>query len=205
MACTRNERNVVILGKMGSGKRTLGNHIVGGEKLFHQEHGHLGTRKKQHTSSFIHYGERTMEDTLYRIITVDTESLRETYNSDLLVYIRKNLQNVHLILFVVTADSRYTDESHSSLNYGVDSLNKIARSISALIITHCETKEESDRKNIIAEFEKNSRSSQVVAFTDMGTHAVGFLDTSTMVPNVKEILQWLVVQWGALSSPDSMW
>ena len=77
MAYTGNERNVVILGKVGSGKKTLGNHIAGGETaLFHRERGRLGTRNVS-----TYYGERTREGRLYRILTIDTESLQTRFNN----------------------------------------------------------------------------------------------------------------------------
>ena len=98
------ERNVVILGKVGSGKKTLGNHIVG-ENIFQRE-STLGTGNATR-----HYKERLVGDTFYRILTVDTESLQISY-SDPLPFIRDHFQVIHLIIFVV-ANGRYTDETHN--------------------------------------------------------------------------------------------
>ena len=175
------ERNVVILGKVGSGKKTLGNYICGAN-IFRHEHGVLGARNVG-----AHYGELTKGDTLYRIQIVDTESLQTGYN-DPIPHIGKTFTTVHLIIFVI-AHGRYTDESHASLLHAVESLNKQARSVSALVITHCEGMTDVQRRSITAEFRNNARSSQVVNFMEKGTCAVGFPDTSTLPPSVKAVLE----------------
>ena len=177
------ERNVVILGKVGSGKRTLGNHIVGGETdLFHHECNDVGTRNVS-----THYGERVRGDTIYRILTVDTESLQVGYN-DPTTEIKSRFRQIHLIIFVI-AHGRYTDESHGSLKHAVENLNQQAKKFSALVITHCEAMTNVQRDSIIAEFKKGSRTSEIAAFMGKETHAVGFPDPSTMDPAVKPILQ----------------
>ena len=175
------ERNVVILGKVGSGKKTLGNHICGAN-IFRHEQGVLGAGNVG-----VHYGERTKGDTLYRIQIVDTESLQTGYN-DPIPHIRKRFTTVHLIIFVIP-HGRYTDESHASLLHAVESLNKRARSVSALVITHCEGMTDVQRRSITTEFRNNARSSQVVNFMEKGTYAVGFPDISTLPPHVKSVLQ----------------
>ena len=57
----KNVRNVVILGKVGTGKKTLGNRIAG--KDIFQTKGASGD---------VHYQERETRDTVYHILTVDT-------------------------------------------------------------------------------------------------------------------------------------
>ena len=173
-------RNVVILGKVGSGKRTLGNHIAG-TSIFQCKTA-LGTRDVDS-----HYGEHTREGIVYRILTVDTESLRTGYN-DPVPYIRRRFQEIHSIIFAIP-HGRYTDESHGSLVHAVKSLHQQAKSVSTLVITHCEGMTDEQRKSIIAEFRDNARSSQVVAFMHHGVCAVGFPDISALAPNVKAILQ----------------
>ena len=176
-----NERNIVILGKVGSGKRTLGNHILGKE-IFRRKHGVLGTRNVG-----AYYEEGARGYTVYRILTVDTESLQTGYN-DPIPHIRKKFKFVHSIIFVIP-HGRYTDESHASLLYAVESLNPRARSVSALVITHCEGMTDAQRRGISDEFRDNPRSSQVVSFMTKGMYAVGFPDTSALPPHLKPIMQ----------------
>ena len=183
-ANTAKERNVLILGKVGSGKRTLGNHIAGGEThLFKHESGHLGTGNVD-----AHYGECTRGDTCYRIQTIDTESLQTRFNDPIQHIKKETLQNIHLIIFAIPK-GLYTDESHRSLQRAVESLNKRSMSVSALVITHCEDMENSERERIVAEFSNNPVSSKVVVSMGKGIYALGFPDTSIMPPNVKPIMQ----------------
>ena len=175
------ERSVVILGKVGSGKRTLGNHIAG-KNVFSCEPDDLATRNVD-----VHYGEHMRENTKYRILTVDTESSHTGYN-DPIEHIKKKLEMINLVIFVIP-HGRYTSESHNSLQHAVESLNQQANLISALVITHCDSIEVSQREKIIAEFRGNSRSSQVVAFMKKGAYAVGFPDVSALPDNLKPIMQ----------------
>ena len=173
-------RNVVILGKVGSGKRTLGNHIAG-TSIFQCETA-LGTGDVGS-----HYGEHTREGIFYRILTVDTESLQTGYNNPV-SYIQQRFRDIHSIIFAIP-HGRYTDESHGSLMHAIENLNQQAKSISALVITHCEGMKDEQRKRIIDEFSRNARSSQVVDFMVFGILAVGFPDTSTLPSHLKPILQ----------------
>ena len=177
---SRPSRNVVILGKAGSGKRTLGNHIVG--KNIFQRDSALGTRNVG-----VHYREVTIGNTIYRILTVDTESLQTSYNNPI-PDIQQKFQEIHSIIFAIP-HGRYTDESHWSLMHAVENLHHQAKSVSALVITHCEGMTDEQREAIIAEFREDTRSLQVVAFMKHGTIAVGFPDISTLPPEVKPILQ----------------
>ena len=173
-------RNVVILGKVGSGKRTLGNRIVGRD-IFQRETA-LGTG-----NAGAHYGEARIGHTFCRILTVDTESLQTGYYNPI-PDIQKMFQEIHSIIFAIP-HGRYTDESHRSLMHAVESLHQKLKSVSALVITHCEGMTDEQREAIIAEFRDDTRSSQVVAFMHGSIHTVGFPDMSTLPPTVKSILQ----------------
>ena len=177
---TRIERNVVILGKVGTGKRTLGNHIVGQDIFHHESLFDAG-------NSNYHYKEQWTGDTFYRILTVNIESLQTSYRNPL-PYIREHLQTVHLILFVI-AHGRYTDESHNSLMHAVQDLHPQAMPFSALVITHCEGIKEENRRDIVDEFKANHRSSQVAAFIGKEILTVGLPDISKVSPNFKPIYQ----------------
>ena len=174
-------KNIVILGKVGSGKKSLGNHICDTE-IFRQKRGVLGT-----SNASIHYGESESGRIRYRILTVDTESSQTRYN-DPIPHIKKKFKVVHSIIFVI-AYGRYTDESHGSLSHVIQSLNERAGLISALAITHCDGLQDVQRASIIAEFQNNPRTLQLVSFMGKGVHTFGFPDTSVLPPNLKPIMQ----------------
>lgn len=90
---TFNERNVVILGKIGTGKRTLANRTVGADIFQPSEHS-----DSEHSDSEQHYEEKRTQNMLYRILIVHTGSLQ----TDLLTqYIRRCFERIHLIILQV--------------------------------------------------------------------------------------------------------
>ena len=171
------ERNILILGKIGTGKKSLGNHIVS-----------EGNFSRERISGVnCHYKEQWVGDLFYRILTVDTESLVTGY-FDPLTYIRGRFENIHLIIFV-TAKDRYTDENHKSLMCAVQSLGPQARSLCALIITRCEGITDESRQGIVHNFKVDPRGWKVADFIDKGIYTVGFPDTSNMSASNKLIYQ----------------
>ena len=171
------ERNVVILGKVGSGKKTLGNQIF--DKDIFQRESILGAR-----NDGVNFAEYTRGDKHLRILTVDTESLQTSYNKPF-PWIQKHFQAIHLIVFVI-ANGRYTDESHSSLMQAVKSLPG-AKPFSALVITHCEGITDEERQGIVAEFQSDARTSQIAIFIGKEIQTVGFPDISRLPSNLKTI------------------
>ena len=171
----KNVRNVVILGKVGTGKKTLGNRIAG-KDIF-----------QTRTSGDVHYQERETGDTVYHILTVDTEGKQTGYVNPL-PFIERYFDKIHLIIFVI-AYGRYTDESHSSLIRVVNSLDQRAKSFSALVITHCEGITDEERQGIADDFKHDSRSSQVAAFIGKGIYTVGFPDNSKLSSHLKQVYQ----------------
>ena len=168
---TMAERNILILGKVATGKKTLGNHIVGEGDFSHERISRVSC----------HYKEQRVEGLLYRILTVDTESLGVTGYFDPVTYIRGRFDNIHLIIFV-TKKERYTEENHKSLMRAVRSLDPQARSLSALVITHCEGITDENRQGIVHNFKVDPRGCKVADFIDKGIYTVGFPDTSNMSP-----------------------
>ena len=179
------ERNVVILGKVGTGKRTLGNHIVG-RNIFRNE-GVLGSRDVT-----CHYEEQRTEDTIYRILTVDTESLQIGYCNPLR-FIQERFQTINLIIFVI-ANGRYTDESHSSLLRVVKAFDPRAKPFSALVITHCEGITSENRWDIVDKFQHDPRSSQIAAFMGKDLRTVGFPNISKVSSILKSIYENVIAE-----------
>ena len=165
-----NERNVVVLGKVGSGKKTLVNHILGAD-VFPRGSAVGGSDVRFHWT-----GEQWKGDMLYRILIIDTEGIQTVFSNPLPT-MKKFFQQINLIIFVI-ANGRYTDESHSSLVKAVNSLHQRAKQVTALVITHCEDLADVERKAIVDEFIHDARTYQVRAFIGNGTYTVGFPNPS---------------------------
>ena len=168
--------NVVILGKVGTGKKTLGNHIVGAD-IFQQKS----------LAGAVHYKDQIKGNTVYQILTVDTEGLQSDYN-DPLPSIEQTFNEIHLIIFVIDY-CRYTDESHSSLIRVIESFDTKAKMLCALVITHCEGIKVEERRGIAVEFSTDTRTSQVANFCKKGIYTVGFPDISRMTSELRQIYQ----------------
>ena len=180
------ERNIVIFGMVGSGKRTLANHICGIE-MFSDKQGSrvLGARS---AATFDGKYKNDDSNVLYRIFITDTESIHTVYKDPFRNIRGTELKTIHSIIFVI-AHGRYTDESHTSLLHVVSGLNQQAKSISALVITHCEGMQQIQRKDIMDEFSSNPRGSRIVSVMEKGTYTVGFVDVSTCPTHIKPLIQ----------------
>ena len=82
------ERNVVILGKEGTGKRTLGNRMVGRD-IF---------QPGRRSDTKCDYREWQIRNMFCRILIVHTESLQTDH---LTQYIRQHFERIHLVIFVI--------------------------------------------------------------------------------------------------------
>ena len=159
----KNKKTVVILGMTQSGKKTLVK-CIGGTDLFQNESA-TGSNKEVgqiSTEAFIE------GDTHYRILIFDAKNLDNAVQ-----YIRGNIMNINLIVFVTTYDN-YSDESRSWLTHAVKKLHFKVAQISALVITHCENIAPQHRRDIISMFKTEDCHARVAAFMEKGIHAVGF-------------------------------
>lgn len=164
------ERNVVILGKVGTGKKTIGNRIVGAD-IFRKENAQ--------SVGNCHRAEEWNGDTHYRILTVDTE----TGYCDPLQYIRQYMKTIHLIIYVI-ARGRLTEDTHSPLIHALQSLHPEAKPYSVLFITHCEGMTDEKRRHLVANFKADCHGSKVAALIKE-IRTVGFPDLSLVAPNLQ--------------------
>ena len=89
------ERNVVILGKEGTGKRTLENHVVGRD-VFQPK-----TKRHSDTTTNITTNEQQVQNMFCRILIVQ--------QTDNLTHLRQRFERIHLVIFVIPK-GRYTAE-----------------------------------------------------------------------------------------------
>lgn len=179
MNSERQDVNVVILGSVGAGKKTLVNHFAGREIFRNQNTFATGS-----ASSYV--GKYETTDRLYNILTVDTGSQQKPYKNPF-GCIREEFRNqrISLIIFVISKGS-YTDESHGAIIRVIRNMNREAESISALVITHCEGMKEEERRAVTDNIGSDPHTSQIVDFMAKGVHTVGF---PKIRPDAQDIMQ----------------
>ena len=166
------DRDVLLLGKLGHGKSTLGNRVL------HSD-GCLKINNEQCpltcTSSSVLKSASQCQN--YHITVIDHDGLFEGTNSinDALL---KRLIVLHLVIFVLKRGCCFEVEELDILRAVVNEWN--IRTISALVLTHCERLSEEEREKVIEQFKKDHPS--VAELMGKGILAVGFPDRSHVEP-----------------------
>ena len=161
-------RNVLLLGKMGHGKSTLGNKILSYDGCFK-----INNQKRSQTRD----GSATLwsasQHKNYEVVLYDHDGLLEG-DSSINTLSSKLPRDLNLVIFVLKC-GRSFDEDEREILKSVVSEWHISR-ISALVLTHCEHISEEEREEMIKQFKKKNPS--VAELLGKGVLAVGFPDNS---------------------------
>ena len=187
------ERNIVVVGKTGTGKSTVANVILNGIRGLNDKK--TFTVKSSATSvtstascSIATVFPHGFSESGYRLKVIDTVGLFDTGSTktnkqivrDLRDYFIKNIENgVNLVLFVMKKD-RFTAEEEEVFSFLMKHFSREIGELSALLITHCDSNKESERKEYIEGFKKSPRGGKVARFMGKGIYAVGFPDFTTI-------------------------
>lgn len=180
-------RNVVLLGKSGAGKSTVGNQLTGLPGGFR-----TGSALHGVTDSISHIDVvRDYEARRLRITVTDTIGLFDTNkkNYDIMKKIRVNFREyntsgLNVILFVFKR-GRFTTEEGRVFNLILSYCSSEVAKMSALVITGCEDMGAAKRAEYVQEFKSDSLTKPIANFMQLGIYPVGFPDVSDM----SEILQ----------------
>ena len=188
------ERNIVVVGRAGTGKSTVANVILtdirglNDKKIFTVKSSATRTSVTNAMCSILTAFPHGFSESGYRLKVIDTVGLFDTDStktnkqivSDLRDYFIKNIENgVNLVLFVMKKD-RFTAEEEEVFSFLMQHFSEEIGEISALLITHCELTKESERKEYIEGFKKSQRGGRVARFMGKGIYAVGFPDFTTI-------------------------
>jgi len=184
------KRNIVVLGKTGSGKSTIANKVSGTTSFKVSSSIESVTRKASHTEVEVLSGH-----VKYNFKIVDTVGLFDTHvkNSsvmqDVKLYFRDKVpEGVNLVLFVFK-NGRYSPEEKETFEYLIENFRDDISQISALIITGCEDLDDTGRKNLVEEFKTNAITAPVAKFMGKGIYPVGFPDTTNMKEKVRQVYE----------------
>ena len=181
------KRNIIILGRTGTGKKTIANKILGDERLSADSAMTSVTREVR-----LMMAEEKVDDTIHYIIKmVDTLGpySRKIDKASILEEIREHCtgacDEIHLILFTFrygVYEQREIDIFTAICELYPDQIPKI----SALVITGCESLDEEGRKSLIDELRTETTTKRVAQLMKKGIVPVGFPHLKDIKPAFKE-------------------
>lgn len=188
------KRNVIVLGKTGTGKSTVANKIAGDNNF------DIAKTLKSATSKVSHCEATTQDpksNIRYDFKIIDTIGLFDTSiddkknNDQIMKEIKEYLNDVipegiTLVLFIFR-QGRYTQEEQETFKFITENFRGDISEISALVITNCENEDDDARQDIIDDFKKTAK--QTATFMEKGIYAVGFPDITTMKPKLRAVFE----------------
>ena len=186
MASRAAKRNVVIVGKTGAGKSTVGNRILGSNRfLVDSTPSSVTTLAKASSDIFSKGGVE------YSVTVIDTIGLYDTSgklsNEQIIDNTRKtikqNVDGLHLVIFVIK-NGRFTQEEKTTFDIIHKNFSTNIDPISALVITGCEAVK---REKVIQQYKENHVTKEIVAHMQKGIYAVGFPDTNDLEGQFQDI------------------
>ena len=179
MASRAEKRNVVIVGKTGAGKSTVGNRILGDGRFEVDSTPSSVTSFATASSNTF-----TKDGVEYSVTVIDTIGLydnsgklsNEQIMDNTRKTIKENVDGLHLVIFVIK-NGRFTQEERTTFDTIHKKFSTNIDPISALVITGCEGV---NKEKVIQQYKENHVTKQIVAHMQKGIYAVGFPDTNEL-------------------------
>ena len=183
-------RNIVIVGKIGTGKATIANQIFG-EKMF-EVSGWMHSVTK--STGVVFKSEPLEKDARvrYNILVMNTvgmhvsDTLSQRHITAAIESFLDQCQSgIHLVLFVFKNDRFCIQDEEAFNNFIKCRFAEDLSEISALFITCCEGLHPTAQQEIRDEFRSNHRLKQITEFMKKGIFTVGFPNTEVVRKELK--------------------
>lgn len=181
------KRNIIILGRTGTGKKTIANKLLGDERFQVDSAMTSVTREVRSMKA----EEKVDRNVHYNIKIVDTLGpySKKVDQASIFKEIHEHCtgacDEIHLILFTFrygVYEQREIDIVTAICEHFQDQIPKI----SALVITGCESLDEEGRRSLIDELRTETITRRVVQLMHKGIFPVGFPNLKDMKPALKE-------------------
>ena len=180
MACMTSvqRRNIVVLGKTGSGKSTVANRILGKEVFKAKRSLDSVTKEPRQEEAELIVGDVQYKfnliDTVGLFAPSDSRTNEEIVREAKTFFRSHNIKELNIILFVFK-DGRFTDEEKRAFD---DIIRHFKTNefweISALVVTCCENVDEQGRRTMIEELKENTHTKGLCEAMTKGIFPVGF-------------------------------
>lgn len=184
-------RAVVAIGKTGSGKSSVANHIIGRNEFEVRQTVASVTDHVHHATTDFTKGSVKHYVNIYDTIGLFDTTLMSNRKilKEVKEYANQHAKDgINLVLFVFRK-GRYTPEEKKAFDFIVSRFGLQISSVCALVITHCDTDDEESRKTIIDDFRSNPNTSKVANFMKKGIYTVGFPLKDKTLPAIYEALK----------------
>ena len=186
-------RNVVVVGKTGSGKSSVANYLISpdGSEFKVSASFKSVTQKVSHADTVLEYGRNTYSVTVFDTVGLfDTGMLsNKKIMDEVQEYAHKHAPDgVNLVLFVMKK-GRFSPEEKEAFEYISKRLGENISAVSAMVLTHCDNEDEEARQSLINDFRTGVMTKQMASCMKKGIYTVGFPDKSKMKPRMKALME----------------
>ncbi|XP_020895545.1 uncharacterized protein LOC110234508 [Exaiptasia diaphana] len=191
------KRNILIIGRTGTGKKTLANHIVKNSTpstVFQLSSSSMenNTREPTLVTCSARDDHRKL---LYNIViwdTYSTETSGKTSPQDLSGYCSEDKEDVpdgiNLVIFTMKNGALH-EEKELKLFKSIAKNFKEIQDISALVITGCESLEDEEREELVEQVKNEDATKDIAKFMGKGIFPVGFPPLERVKAALKEAYQ----------------
>jgi len=182
-------RNVLIIGKVGVGKKTIANKLCGREACKIETNTVETAARQARTENVV--GEHG--NYRYKLTIVDTGGLFLN-NQESLLKIKNILQQldtegIGLLIFVIRKGGYFTMQDREQFESVIRILQPSVANISALIITGCENLKEEKRREYIQTFKSDPATRELAQFMQKGIITVGFPDLTDQDEEFRDVYE----------------